>query len=79
MALFLKQDGQRSQLQERLASELQEKARQKAAEAELPDGITDSNYIKNTKQTTTLAWVWLVIGIAVFGLIIALIVISAQQ
>ena len=78
MALFLNQDGNRSPLQERLATELQEKARKKAAEAELPDGVTDSQYIKGTKETTTLAWVWVVIGLAVIGLIIALIFITAQ-
>ncbi len=78
MALFLKQDERRSQLQERIAAELQEKARQRAAENELPDGVTDSHYIKGTKQTTTLAWAWALIGLAVVGLIIALIVITAK-
>lgn len=79
MALFLKQDGNRSPLQERLAAELQEKARQKAAEHDLPDGVDDSQYIKGTKETTKLAWVWLIIGVAVVGLIIALIIIATQQ
>jgi len=42
MALYVKQSDTRSQLQEKLAAELQEKARAKAKEAELPDGVDDS-------------------------------------
>lgn len=60
MALFIRQDDKRSELQSRIAAELQEKARTKAKEQELPDGITDSNYIKNTKQTSRSAWIWIV-------------------
>jgi hypothetical protein len=58
MALYIRQQEKRTELQERLAAELQEKARAKAKEAELPDGVTDSHYIKNTKQTSSLGWVW---------------------
>lgn len=60
MALFIRQSEDRSKLQERLAAELQEKARAKA-EQKAPDGVTDSNYLKDTKETTSLAWVWVVI------------------
>ena len=60
MALFIRQSEDRSKLQERLAAELQEKARAKA-QTEAPDGVTDSNYLKDTKETTSLAWVWIVI------------------
>jgi len=74
MALFIRQDDNRSQLQERLAAELQEKARKKAAEAELPDGVTDSQYIKGTKTTSSLAWVWLVIAVVAVGITIFLII-----
>lgn len=65
MALFIKQNEDRSKLQERLAAELQEKAK-KRAEQDLtpPDGVEDSQYIKGTKTTTSLAWVWVVIVIA---------------
>jgi hypothetical protein len=78
MALYIKQQEKRSELQERLAAELQEKARAKAKEAELPDGVTDSNYIKNTKQTSSLGWVWVLIGLIVVGLIIWLVIATAQ-
>lgn len=61
MALFVKQNQERTELQQRLAAELQEKARKKSMESDQPDGVTDSAYLKDTKQTTSLAWVWVVI------------------
>ena len=60
MALFIRQDENRSELQTRIAAELQEKARKKAKEAELPDGVKDSAYIKGTTQTSRSAWIWIV-------------------
>jgi Flp pilus assembly protein TadB len=72
MALFVNQNSNRTKLQEKLAAELTEKARQKAKaeDFERPDGVTDSNYLKDTKQTTSLAWVWILIVIIAVGLII---------
>lgn len=67
MALFIKQNDNRSQLQERLAVELQERAKQKAAKADLPDGVTDSQFIKGTKQTTSLAWLWILLILIAIG------------
>ncbi len=65
MALYLKQDDTRSELQKRVAAELQDKARRKQPEpGDRPDGVDDSQYIKGTKQTTTLAGVWIAIVIA---------------
>ena len=64
MGLYLKQNDNRSELQEKLAMELQDKARKKAKEEELPDGVTDSAYLRDTKQTTGLAWAWVFIIIA---------------
>ncbi len=78
MALYLKQNDNRSQLQDKLAKELQERAKQKAAEAELPDGVTDSAYIQGTRQTTSLAWIWVVIIVAIVGILIWLTVLSAS-
>jgi hypothetical protein len=66
MALFVRQDDNRTEMQKRLATELQERAKKRAEEVEIPDGVDDSAYIKGTKQTTSLAWVWvLIIFIAV--------------
>lgn len=78
MALFIKQNDNRSQLQERLAAELQERAKQNAAKADLPDGVTDSNYMKDMKQTTSLLWLWILIAFAAIGVTIWLTVQSAS-
>ena len=74
MALFIKQNDTRSQLQERLAAELQEKARRNAAKVDMPDGVSDSQYVKDTKQTTSLAWLWIIISIVMISLVIWLVV-----
>ena len=74
MALFVRQDENRSELQKRLATELQDRAKKKAEEAELPDGITDSQFIKGTKETTSFLWVWLVLAALAIGAIIFLII-----
>ena len=68
MSLFMKQTETRSQLQEKLNTELQERAKKKALESERPDGVTDSAYLRNTKQTTSLAWAWVLIGIVIVGI-----------
>jgi len=68
MALFIQQNDNRSKLQEKLAEELREKAKQRADfDVKLPDGVEDSNYLKGTKPTTSLAWVWILIVIFVFA------------
>ena len=65
MALFIRQNEDRSKLQERLAAELNEKAKKRAEQdTMLPDGVNDSQYLKDTKSTTSLAWVWIAILIA---------------
>lgn len=74
MALYVKQSDDRSELQKRLATELQEKAKKRAKDADLPDGVADSNYLEQTKQTTSLAWIWALIGIFVIGLIVWLVI-----
>jgi hypothetical protein len=48
-----------------VAAEMQERIRAKAAEN--PDGVDDSQYIKGTKTTSSLAWAWVLIGILVFA------------
>jgi len=74
MALFVRQDENRSELQQRLATELQDRARKKAEEAELPDGVTDSQFIKGTKEASSLLWLWIVVGLlAVVAAIIVII------
>ena len=70
MALFIPSHEHQSDLQKKLAAELQEKAKNKAREDEVPDGVNDSAYIKGTKQTSRGAWIWIV---GLFFLLIAII------
>ncbi len=74
MALFINQDENRSELQNRIAAELQEKARKKAQQSSLPDGVEDSQYIRGTRQTKSRSWIYgifflLVVAIVIFILI----------
>lgn len=78
MALFVRQDENRSELQQRLATELQDRARKKAEEAELPDGVTDSQYLKGTKETTSLLWVWMVVAAIAIGIVVFLVIKSTS-
>ena len=65
MGLIVNQQDNRSELQKKVAAELAEKAKKKhEATHDLPDGVEDSAYMEGTKQTTSLAWVWLLIVIA---------------
>jgi type VI protein secretion system component VasF len=78
MGLFVRQNQERSELQQRLAAELQEKAKKRAENGAVrPDGIEDSNYLKDTKETTSLAGVW--IALIVVALILAVMFIIWQS
>ena len=78
MALFIRQNDNRSQLQERLVAELQERAKKNAEKNDLPDGVADSQFMKDTKKTTSLAWVWTLLVIVVIGIVIWLTISSAK-
>lgn len=75
MSLHLKQNDTRTPLQNRIAKELQEKAKQKASEAELPDGVDDSRYIEGTMLTTRLAWVWGIVAVIAVAVAIIILVV----
>ena len=79
MALFVRQDENRSELQKRLATELQDRARKKAEEAELPDGVTDSQFIKNTNEGSKLLGLWIIVGILIFATAIIVIINTAGK
>ena len=69
MGLYLKQNENRSELQQRLDAELRAKAAARSKqESDRPDGVDDSAYIQGTKQTTSLAWAW--VGIAILALLV---------
>jgi type VI protein secretion system component VasF len=76
MALYVRQNENRSKLQERLAAELQEKSKARAEESTRPDGVDDSRYIEGTKQTSSLAWVWIVVTLFAVGAVVFLVVSS---
>lgn len=57
MALFLKQDEQRSQLQEKVAASITERMEKKP----LQQKKVDPAFLDNQKKTTGLAWVWIAI------------------
>jgi uncharacterized protein HemX len=78
MALYVRQTENKTEMQKRLADELQERARIKAEAADLPDGVDDSQFIKGTKQTTSLLGVWLILAVAAIGLVVFLIIKTAQ-
>lgn len=79
MALFIRQDENRTELQKRLAAELQDRAKKNSKLTDRPDGVEDSQYIEGTKKTTSLAWAWLLIIIMTVGIIIWLTVISMAR
>jgi hypothetical protein len=79
MGLFISQKDERSELQKRIAAELHQKAKQTSQLTDRPDGVDDSQYIKGTKTTTSLAWVWVVIGVIFVGVIIWLTVLSLSR
>ena len=79
MALFIRQDDERSELQKRLAAELQHKSKLNSEHADRPDGVEDSQYIKGLKTTTSLSGFWVILIILVVGIIIWLTVVSMSR
>jgi len=71
MALFVQHKETRSELQETVATDLRNRAEKKAKDAERPDGITDSQFIKGSKESSGLLWLWLLIaGLVIVGVIL---------
>lgn len=71
---------QRSELQERIAAELKEKsARTKLLEDAAMSDVEDLAYMEGTKQTTGLAWAWVIIVILALGLVISFLVMGNSQ
>lgn len=79
MALFIKLDEQRTELQKTLATELQDRAKKRAELADMPDGVEDSRYIEGTKKTTSLAWIWIALVVIAIGIAVWLMVISMAR
>ena len=75
MGIFIRQNDNRSQLQERIAADLRERAKQKMAGTEPLDQARKSNYIKDTELSSTRLWVWFFgAGIVLVAVVVFLIV-----
>ena len=79
MGYLINLNDSRTELQNNIATELQEKARAKSKQEDLPDGVDDSEYIKGTKKTTSLAWVWILLLFIGISIAIWLIIISMAR
>lgn len=71
MGIILKENENRTEYQQKLAAELQERAKKRGADPELPDGVEDSEYIKGTRKTDKSGLTNIAVGV------VALIVIAA--
>jgi len=70
MALFIRQNEDRSKLQERLSAELQERANQRAkVEKDTTDKLEDSSFFNDTQSSSKMLWVWLLVFAAIFIII----------
>lgn len=75
MGLFLNQQDKRSELQERIAADLREKALRNSKDDKPEwDGSKDIRYLEGTKETTSLGWAWILIVLIALGIAIAFIV-----
>lgn len=72
MGLFLKQNEPRSQLQSKVAADLAERMNKRAIET---NNVTPQPaFLDNQRQTSPLAWVWILLSIvAIVGAIFVLV------
>ncbi|NLA42849.1 hypothetical protein GX865_01650 [Candidatus Saccharibacteria bacterium] len=79
MGLYVRKNEQRSKLQERIASEMREKAKRDSDINNPPviDGVDDSGFMEGTKSSSSLLGVWLVLLVFGVGVVILLIVRSS--
>ena len=63
MGILVNQKDQRTELQEKIAADLRAKIGQTVGAGDERDDIADSKYMEGTKQTTTLAWAWILIAV----------------
>lgn len=70
MGLYTEQEVEKTELQKRIAEGLQDKAKRARELTDGPDLVEDTAYLKGTKKTTSLAWVWILIVIAIVAVTI---------
>lgn len=64
MSLHIKQDNSKTELQQKIAAELRIKTSQNSLAQAEGDFNHQADYLKNTKPTTSLAFVWLLLFVA---------------
>lgn len=77
MGLYVRQDEQRSKLQEKIAADLRAKAAERSkTDIEGPkyDGEKDASIVEDTHHSSPLLAVWLALGVATVAAVIYLIV-----
>lgn len=81
MGIIVNLNENRSELQKKIATELQEKTRQKASLGDVPDGVEDSTMIEKTNQTGSLGWLKVLLVIILLSCLIALssFIVSSQK
>lgn len=71
MGLFLNQNEQRSELQSKIAADLQERLKTEALETS--DKKPQPAILDNQQQTGSFAWLWILLGIvALVGAVVVL-------
>lgn len=65
MGLFVKQDQERSELQQKIAADIAERQRAKAeSDASPPDGVNDSRMIEGTSHMSRTGFIIMIVLIA---------------
>lgn len=77
MGRYIEQTEAKSELQQRLVAEMRAKAAARAkdeagksGDTKPVDHVDDAAYLRGTKPTTSLAWVWVLIFFAVIALFV---------
>ena len=77
MALFVKQDEKRSELQQKIAADIAERQRARAINDQTPpDGVNDSRLIEGTSH---MSWVgFVILGVLIIAVVIIVVVVSSH-
>lgn len=65
MAIILKQTDTKTKYQEKIANDLKDKLKNKSLELDTSDHITNSSFLENTKQTSFMSKIWLLLVVVV--------------
>jgi len=78
MGIILNDADTRSELQKRVAAELQAKSKVKMPDTTEVDGVEDSSYIENTRKTTSIGWLWIVVVVIAVIAVVSLVIASSR-